>query len=142
MHKHAELMVQYAQDAMNNECPWELWEVWSGGMESGGWLSLETHPDWDVCKTYRRSPWPHSLKVDGQTLNFARGSTASPEIGSTVHTVYFDADLGRFKTVSGEWVGVDSRANLYAKAGFVFDSVECALSLAAALNLVAKGSIK
>lgn len=142
MHKHAELMVQYAQDAMKNERPWELWEVWSGGMESGGWLSLETHPDWDANKAYRRSPWPHRLKVDGDTLNFARGRTTPPALGSTVHTVYFDADLGSFKTVSGEWVGADLRANLYAKAGFVFDSVECALSLAAALNLVVKGSIK
>lgn len=142
MHKHAELMVQYAQDAMNNECPWELWEVWSGGMESGGWLPLETHPDWDVHKAYRRTPRPHRITVDGYPLNFARGSGTLPEIGSTVHTVYFDADLGRFKTVSGEWVGEDTRAKLYAKAGLVFDNEECAFSMAAALNLVIKGRIK
>ena len=37
-HVHADLMLQYAQDAMETDKPWERWEVY--GKITGRWLSL------------------------------------------------------------------------------------------------------
>lgn len=53
-HVHAELMMQYAQDAMENERPWELWEVkWENDKD---WDSLYTSPQWNPENEYRRKP--------------------------------------------------------------------------------------
>ena len=51
-HVHAELMALYAQDAMESETPWERWEYRRS--ELIGWISVNTHPEWDDCTEYRR----------------------------------------------------------------------------------------
>ena len=53
-HKHAELMMQYAQDAMETSRPWERWEFFVSS--TGEWLSAASNPFWgDNCK-FRRKP--------------------------------------------------------------------------------------
>ena len=53
-HVHAELMMQYAQDAMETDKPWERWEFCVSS--TGEWLSATDNPFWgDKCK-YRRKP--------------------------------------------------------------------------------------
>ena len=54
-HKHAELMMQYAQDAMETDKPWELWEMrfptnktWSNCTDGDMHFSLQFE--------YRRKP--------------------------------------------------------------------------------------
>ena len=54
-HKHAELMMQYAQDAMGTDKPWELWEMrfptnktWSNCTDGDMHFSLQFE--------YRRKP--------------------------------------------------------------------------------------
>lgn len=42
-HKHAQQMLEYAQDALNSEYPWKNWEYLD---TSGIWNSLEAHPVW------------------------------------------------------------------------------------------------
>ena len=50
-HVHAELMKQYAEDAMTTNEPWKLWEY---DPCKGGWRSLSDNPVWDVYCKYRR----------------------------------------------------------------------------------------
>jgi len=51
-HVHAELMMQYAQDAAETDQPWERWEF----KHPGGWAHMVSHPFWDECVVYRRKP--------------------------------------------------------------------------------------
>lgn len=53
-HPHAELMLQYAQDAMTTTVPWKLWEYCS---QSNGWISFTSgSPNWLEHIAYRRKP--------------------------------------------------------------------------------------
>ena len=52
-HKHAALMLQYAQDAAETDKPWERWEF---EVKSGVWCNLSEHPAWLENKNYRRKP--------------------------------------------------------------------------------------
>lgn len=58
-HPHAELMLQYAQDAMTTSEPWKLWQVQDGGFggPKGEWWNLEEYSNlWIIGKNYRRKP--------------------------------------------------------------------------------------
>lgn len=50
-HPHAELMLQYAQDAMETAKPYERWEVRVGRIT---WVTLPCNPDWAGGQEYRR----------------------------------------------------------------------------------------
>ena len=49
---HAESMVLYAQDALQNEKPWLLWEAKLNLQNN--WVSLKVHPGWFTNMEYRR----------------------------------------------------------------------------------------
>jgi len=51
-HVHAELMMQYAQDATETDKPWERWQLFL----DSGWHKLPTNPSWDSTSQYRRKP--------------------------------------------------------------------------------------
>jgi hypothetical protein len=53
-HIHAELMLQYAQDAMETHEPWERWEI--GTAKGDAWHSLSGTPTWAPNFRYRRNP--------------------------------------------------------------------------------------
>ena len=71
-HKHAELMMQYAQDAMETDKPWERWEVFI----KDSWLDLGECFFFAKEEEYRRKPkmisvtlangevvsWPEAVK--------------------------------------------------------------------------------
>lgn len=50
-HKHAELMLAYAQDAQKTDKPWLLWEF---RYNDDKWLPLEDNPWWAYSIEYRR----------------------------------------------------------------------------------------
>ena len=53
-HKHAELMMQYAQDAMETSEPWERWALF---LPNGcGWVDCTSNPSWYDHIEYRRKP--------------------------------------------------------------------------------------
>ena len=52
-HTHAELMVQYAQDAAETETPWERWELLFPGYD---WETCKGSPLWNPATKYRRKP--------------------------------------------------------------------------------------
>lgn len=51
-HIHADLMLQYAQDAMEHAEPWLLWEVKNDF--SDRWRELDEHPRWGTKNKYRK----------------------------------------------------------------------------------------
>ena len=50
-HIHAELMKQYAEDAMTTDEPWKFWEYYSN---YGHWTALTDSPLWYTFSKYRR----------------------------------------------------------------------------------------
>ena len=52
-HIHAEPMLQYAQDAMETDKPWERWECSKSGRLCS---NLYKHPNWLDDYIYRRKP--------------------------------------------------------------------------------------
>jgi len=56
-HRHAELMRQYAEDAVETNKPWLRWEM-TFGCE---WSSLSVHPCWLAESQYRRKPQPINI---------------------------------------------------------------------------------
>ena len=63
-HKHAKLMLEYAQDALINEMPWKLWECSSDGVH---WMSSgATNPGWNVDYCYRRKSTLISVEIPAE----------------------------------------------------------------------------
>lgn len=52
MHKHAKLMMEYAQDAMETDTPWKHWEVYNP--QYNEWEILRSNPFWASDLEYRR----------------------------------------------------------------------------------------
>ena len=52
-HKHAELMMEYAKDAMESETPWKGWQC---SLDSKWWTDMDMAPTWDPEMEYRRRP--------------------------------------------------------------------------------------
>jgi hypothetical protein len=53
-HNHAELMMQYAADAMTTATPWELWEARAHPKRD--WYTLKSDPCWSTDFEYQRKP--------------------------------------------------------------------------------------
>lgn len=60
-HPHAELMKQYAEDAMKTTKPWRLWEIRKLGDNT--WYKLIENPTWLNGCEYRRIP--RVVEIDG-----------------------------------------------------------------------------
>lgn len=57
-HIHAELMMQYVEDARETDRPWERWEFLS---PTRGWSELMRHPFWGTAVKYRRKSRTHMV---------------------------------------------------------------------------------
>jgi hypothetical protein len=60
-HIHAELMMKYAQDAMETDKPWMLWE--SKDEYDECWKTRFVHPRWIKEVQYRRKP--KTINING-----------------------------------------------------------------------------
>jgi len=60
-HKHAELMMEYAQDAMETDRPWERWEF--RFEDDDDWKDLIDHAIWRKDCEYRRKP--RTVNING-----------------------------------------------------------------------------
>ena len=56
-HPHAELMMQYAEDAKTHAEPWKLWQ--HRPRQDCEWGDCERNPSWSVSTLYRRKPKTH-----------------------------------------------------------------------------------
>lgn len=82
-HKHAALMLQYAQDAAETDTPWERWEYRT---PDGGWWDMDSSPCWDEEAEYRRKL--QVIRVGRH--EFPKPITEAPEEG----TVYWTIESG------------------------------------------------
>ncbi|MFC2563424.1 MAG: hypothetical protein ACFNT6_01950 [Neisseria sp.] len=56
-HIHADLMMQYANDAMETDEPWKRWQFRIASKEIDlGWTTCDCNPYWDKDTQYRRKP--------------------------------------------------------------------------------------
>jgi hypothetical protein len=53
-HVHADIMLQYANDAMETDKPWERWQF--SYVDGKDWLDCNAHPKWAAKVWYRRKP--------------------------------------------------------------------------------------
>ena len=112
-HIHAELMAQYAEDALETDKPWERWEFHH---KRGEYQSLGSHPDWAVTREYRRKP--KTILINGYKV---------PEPCRTPlkdDEVYWTLSLVRGVT-SAHWQN-DNIDNVYLKNGFIHLTKEAA----------------
>jgi hypothetical protein len=87
-HIHAELMAQYAQDAMETDTPWERWEFMHGNID---WAAISHNPAWDDGSRYRRKP--RTININGHEVPEpvrndlkAKDSYYTPAVGG--HNLY------------------------------------------------------
>lgn len=62
-HVHAELMAQYAQDAMETDKPWKRWELRCSSINI--WSPCDFAMLWHDTWEYRRKPKTHSTDTEG-----------------------------------------------------------------------------
>lgn len=66
-HKHADKMAAYAQDALNTDTPWELWEA--RAPRKHDWFAMKGHPPcWSVDFEYRRKPQEHTVTLNTEQI--------------------------------------------------------------------------
>ena len=97
-HKHAELMMQYAQDAMETDKPWELWEMRFPANES--WSSC-TDGDMHFSLQFEYRHKPKMINVtlmDGEVVRWPAPHRTELEYGDT----YYFVDVDGSATVE-EW---------------------------------------
>ena len=62
-HKHAELMMEYAKDAMETDKPWERWEILN---DEFMWVDLCQDPEWKFLHKYRRKQ--KTININGHEV--------------------------------------------------------------------------
>lgn len=119
-HKHAALMLQYAQDAAETDKPWERWE-WKGGI---GWYPLASEFAFSIHYEYRRKPSTLTY-----TVTIPEPLREAPEVGSIF---YAPTPLSEGLTAMRGWYGddVDYRR---LKRGLCFATQEDAIAAAKAM---------
>lgn len=103
-HIHAELMAQYAQDALETDRPWERWEQRDIGEED--YRPLNCSPSWGLFVEYRRKPetrhepeyvYSHKLTFD----HFDGSFSDEHSIANATHISVYRRKAGE---VTDRWV--------------------------------------
>lgn len=100
VHKHAENMALYAQDAAETNTPWKRWEL-SEIDDKGRWYPCTTHPAWNEDTQYRRKK--SVIKVG--RFEFPKPMTHAPKEG--IDYFYLDFGDNGFVVGSSSWAGDD-----------------------------------
>ena len=133
-HKHAELMMQYAQDAMESSEPWERWALF---LPNGcGWVDCTSNPSWYDHIEYRRKPKMVSVTLmDGEVVSWPEPEKNKPSYGCD----YFYIE-GQYTVKLGWFDHLDDKDRL--EAGIVHLSSDAVMAHRDALlkinNQVAK----
>lgn len=122
-HKHAHLMAQYAQDALETETPWTRWQVLR--LDAGGqWVDCFISIGWDVRAEYRRKP-----KTLTYTVTIPEPLREAPEVGTIV---YIPTPLAKKLASAYCWYG-DPPDECLLKRGLCFATKEDAIAAAIAM---------
>ncbi len=131
-HKHAALMLQYAQDAAETDRPWERWEF---EVKSGVWCNLSEHPAWLENKNYRRKP---------QVIRVGRHEFPKPISNAPLNgTDYFFvmSENSCFKVNAGTWVN-SKLDNMRIGSSRLHLTRESAQAHANVLNAICRGDVE
>ena len=121
-HKHAALMLQYAQDAMETDTPWVRWEV---AASSNEWEALHGSPSWFKELEYRRKP-----RTLTYTVTIPEPLREAPEVVGTI--VYIPTPLAKERASAYCWYGTPQDERLL-KRGLCFATREDAVAAAKAM---------
>ena len=119
-HKHAELMLQYAQDAAETDKPWERWE-WKG---EGGWYPLSSEFAFSIHYEYRRKP-----KTLTYTVTIPEPLREEPEAGTDFFLAVPHSERLHY---TFRWEGAEV-TRLWLKSGLCFATKEDAIAAAKAM---------
>ena len=119
-HKHAALMLQYAQDAAETDAPWERWE-WKGERE---WNPLASEFAFSIHYEYRRKQ-----KTLTYTVTIPEPLREAPEAGLWYWLAEPTSDTF---TSCVEWEGDDCDRS-WLKRGLCFATREDAIAAAKAM---------
>ena len=137
-HKHAALMLQYAQDAAETPRPWERWEV---KINNGEWCELNGNPNWVEDWGYRRKP--QVIRVGRH--EFPKPITEAPLVGATVYNVqeHFDHTVPHaFQVAEEKFDPSNPFHKWYVRANLSHLTREAAQAQADVLNAVCRGDIE
>ena len=132
-HKHAALMLQYAQDAAETDTPWERWEF---EVKSGVWCNLSEHPAWIENKEYRRKP--QVIRVGRH--EFPKPISEAPEKGAVYWTIEAGGRNG-FYAERYKWLQT-GRTEEAIRQGLVHLTEEDAQTHADVLNAICRGDVE
>ena len=91
-HIHADLMLQYAQDAQETDKPWERWEVY--GKVTGRWISLSERFSFISEHQYRRKPKMLSVTLaSGEVVSWPEPQRTELEYGDAYFYVDVDGSV-------------------------------------------------
>ena len=121
-HIHAELMAQYAQDALETETPWERWQFRLVGAKN--WLDGSYGIGFSWRCEYRRKP-----RTMTYTVTIPEPMREAPEVGESY---YVPCQLAPALWGSFEWYNGDLD-KLYLKRGLCFATREDAIAAAKAM---------
>ena len=129
-HKHAALMLQYAQDAAETDRPWERWEV---GIK-GEWYPLSANPAWELTQGYRRKP---------QVIRVGRHEFPKPiAFTPPKDTIYWITRLRPEGYTASDLIWGDDKVDFdLLKSCVVHLSREAAQAHADVLNAICRGDI-
>ena len=121
-HKHAAIMLQYAQDALETETPWERWQF--RVLDTEGWLDCAGGTGFsDLCE-YRRKP-----KTLTYTVTIPEPLREAPERQQR----YFMASPASWPYCNEfRWCG-EAREHAWLKRGLCFATKEDAIAAAKAI---------
>lgn len=131
-HKHAALMLQYAQDAAETERPWERWEFKTDG---DTWVELIKNPSWFEDRKYRRKP---------KVIRVGRHEFPKPISNAPLNTInYFlvTAWNGCFDVDADTWVN-SKLDNMRLESWRVHLTREAAQAHADVLNAICRGDVE
>ena len=130
-HKHAALMLQYAQDAAETDTPWERWEFKT---DWNTWVELSKNPSWFEDRKYRRKP--QVIRVGRHA--FPKPITEAPEEG----TVYWTIEAGGrngFYAERYKWLQKEDESCI--RQGLIHLTESAAQAHADVLNAICRGDI-
>ena len=121
-HKHAALMLQYAQDAMETDTPWTRWEM--RGKPSATWYTPAREICFDSSCEYRRKP-----RTMTYTITIPEPMREVPPLD----TEYYVVSLFEPKNFDIAYWGDCHAEHMWLKLGLCFKTAEDAIAAAKAM---------
>lgn len=141
-HKHAALMMQYAQDAMETDKPWERWEVRIAASVQPNvlFVGMSFHPEWYECNEYRRKPQTVKVTVNSKEMGFPEPEKIAPPDGTRYWMPTQRSAFG-FNVQKYIWEGDDGDFG-FLNHGLIHLSPKSAQAHADVLNAICRGDIE